>query len=227
MFDKTVGAIVCVKVLLEIFYFTKTIVMKRKVLLAIAISIFLTSVLSAQIEKKDWLFGGSLGINVNNGNNGNSASNSNTSIAPHLAYALGKNSVIGLNFNFGYSTSAYDLYNLGLATNLMYKKFFLIKNKFGWYAQLIGGVGWGENSSFIYDSLGNFHKGKSNYYTYNIGFVPGVYYHISPGVLINADCGGVGYNYTRSPSLWSSNIFVNFLTTFSFGVDFIITKHKS
>ncbi|MBS1598210.1 MAG: hypothetical protein JST75_08290 [Bacteroidetes bacterium] len=75
--------------------------MKRKILLAIAVSIFLIEGLNAQIEKKDWLLGGSLGININNGNNGNNGnSNSNTSIAPHIAYALGRNSVIGLNFNF-------------------------------------------------------------------------------------------------------------------------------
>ncbi|MBS1598211.1 MAG: hypothetical protein JST75_08295 [Bacteroidetes bacterium] len=103
----------------------------------------------------------------------------------------------------------------------------MIKDRFGWYAQLNGGFAWAEYSTLAYDSSGSSHKEKSNYNTYNIGFVPGVYYRVSPGILINADCGGIAYNYNKSQSFWSSTIAVNFLSTFTFGIDFIISRRKS
>lgn len=201
--------------------------MKKKLLLAIAISIFLVDALNAQIEKKDWLLGGSLSINASNGN-GSQYSNSNSGISPHVAYAIGKNSTIGLNFNLNYTTSSSDYKYLSFSTNLLYRKYFVIKDKVGWYTQFSGGIGWSQATQTYTDQGGQVQKSKIHGNLYTAAFVPGIYYRVSPGILINADCGGLGYNHTNyGYGTWSSNLNVNFLNSFSFGIDFIIGKHRS
>ena len=184
--------------------------MKSKMLLSFAIIIFSTFALQAQIEKKDWLLGGTLGFNTSNSNSSNN-SNSNTNFAPHIGYAVGKNSVIGLNAEINYSQSAQESKNFSFSTNAFYKKFFQVKGKFGTYLQFNGGVGWNASSFLLFDSAGTSSKQTSSNHFYSASIVPGVYYQVSPGILLNADCGGLSYSYTTSPDgYWYSNFVIKF-----------------
>jgi len=204
--------------------------MKKKLLLAIAISIFLVHSLNAQVEKNDWLLGGTFSVNANNSNNTLNYPNSNTGISPHIAYAIGKNSVVGLNFNFNYNTASDSYHYLAFSTNILYKKYFVIKHKLGWYTQLGGGIGWSRSTLTTIDQSGQEEKIVRNGNLFSVGVAPGIYFQASPGILINADCGGLGYNYvynTYGDGYWNSSFNVNFLSTFTFGIDFIIGKHRS
>ena len=197
--------------------------MKKKLLLAIAISIFLCGSVSAQIEKRDWLLGGTAGV-------GNSTlySSSNAYIAPHIGYAVGNNSVVGLKLQFNYSTQKYvsdiKMRDLMLNSTFFYKKYFVIKNKVGWYSELYAGGGI-TFDKVKYDSTGFFTKNQN--WNLSAGFIPGIYYQATPFLLVTADFGGVNYTYTNNFGVDGSGISINFLSSFTFGVDFILRKHKN
>ncbi|HLK27226.1 MAG TPA: outer membrane beta-barrel protein [Puia sp.] len=200
--------------------------MQKKNLLFGAIILFSSLVANAQIEKKDWLLGGSFGYNSTNFNSG--SANSNANIVPHIGYAIGNNSVVGLNFSVSFYQNESENKSFSWYTYAYYKKFFPIKQKFGAYLQLNAGIGWNKYSSYIYDSLGTGTKITSNYHAYLVSVVPGVYYHVTPGILLNADCGGISYNYTKGQyDSWNSSFVFNFLSSFTFGVDFILGRKKS
>jgi hypothetical protein len=205
--------------------------MKSKMLLSLTIVIFSSiAVLQAQIEKKDWLLGGSLGFNTSNPNSGSSNySTSNANFAPHIGYAIGHNSVIGLNIGFNYSNTSSQYKSVSFSTNAFYKKFISLKEKFGIYYQINAGIGWSQVSYPISDSTGNV-TSKITYpsHAYNASITPGVYYAVSPKILLNADCGGLGYNYSdNGDGYGTSNFAFNFLSSFTFGVDFILGRKKS
>ncbi|HTQ63924.1 MAG TPA: hypothetical protein VMI12_03960 [Puia sp.] len=181
---------------------------------------------SAQISKGDWLLGGSVGANFGNAN-ANSSSTSNASISPHIGFAIGKNSVLELNFSGTYYSFSGQSYNWGIAANIAYRKFFQVKNKFGLFIEFGGGFGWTKSEYSFYDSSGAISKNYNTAHTYNIGMIPGVYYQVSPGILLNASCGGIDYYYySYNTGDWSSNISVNFLNSFTFGIDFILGKKQ-
>jgi hypothetical protein len=200
--------------------------MQKKNLLFSAFILFFSVIANAQIEKKDWLLGGSFGYNSSNYNAGPSSSNAN--ILPHIGYAIGKNSVMGLSLSISNYTSESDYKIFNLSINAYYKKFFPIKEKFGAYLQVNAGIGWTKNSNYIYDSLGIYTKLTNNAHSYFGSAVPGVYYSVTPRILLNADCGGLVYNYTtQDVNNWSSGFAFNFLSNFTFGVDFILGRKKS
>jgi hypothetical protein len=196
--------------------------MKRKILLAITLAIFLAGTTNAQIEKKDWLLGGTAGFN-----NSTAFGTSNANLAPHIVYAVGNNSVIGLNFAFSYSTqnlTGWKRRDLNLASNIIYRKYFVIKNNLGWYSGFSVGGGIGFDKQKQQDSTHFVTQNQS--WNVGAGFVPGIYYRATPTLLLTADFGGVSYNYFSSYGVSGSEIYFNFLTSFTFGVDFILKKHK-
>jgi hypothetical protein len=197
--------------------------MEKKIYLSAILAIFLFATTFAQIEKGDWLLGGTLGVN-NTSNSPNGGSTSNANIAPHIEYALGKNSVIGLNLGYSSSNNSGNNKLSSFTSNIFYKKYFPCKEKFGTYLLLGGGIVFSK-SSYLVDSAGTLEKSSSTSHSYNIGVVPGVYYLVSKKVLLTADCGGLSYFYTdygsgNSTTYWT----LNFLTSFTFGVDFILGK---
>ncbi|MBS1916255.1 MAG: outer membrane beta-barrel protein [Bacteroidetes bacterium] len=200
--------------------------MQKKNLLLAAFILFFSVVANAQIEKGNWLLGGSFSYGTTNYQN--SPSYSNAGISPHIGYAIGKNSVLGLNFLIGFSETAAQNKSFNLYTNAVYKKFFPIKEKFGMYLQLNAGLGLSRNSYYNFDSSGASVKTTYNSHTYLAGALPGFYYRVTPGILLNVDCGGLAYNYTeQDANNWSSGFTFNFLSNFTFGVDFILGRKKS
>src|SRR5271154_3680500 len=117
--------------------------MKKKIYLSAIFAIFLFSTTLAQIEKNDWLLGGTLGLNTSNNSSnsvpiGNSSSNAN--IAPHVAYALGKNSVIGLDLGYSYYDNSGNYKSSSYSLNIFYKKYLPFNERFGIYFQFEGGI---------------------------------------------------------------------------------------
>jgi hypothetical protein len=198
--------------------------MKKKIYLFIAVIICLSFSSYAQIEKGDWLLGGTLGVN-NSSNSPNGTSTSNANIAPHIAYAVGKNSTIGLNLGYSYSDNSGNYKLSSFASNIFYKKYFPCKEKFGIYLQLNTGIALSKNSYTVIDSAGSYTKSNSTTHSYNVGAIPGIYYLVSKRVLLTADCGGLSYFYDDYGAGYSANSWsFNFLTNFTFGVDFVLGK---
>ena len=201
--------------------------MKEKFLLISSLVLFASLEIQAQVQKGDWLLGGSIGINAGNSSS-MGYSTSNVNILPHIGLAIGKNSVLGLNFGIiYYNSSSGGFSTLTFATNLFYKKYYVLKNKLGWYLEPGGGAGWSENRQTAIDSTGAIFKIKNTTRYYIFGIVPGIYYQISPGILLNVDCGGISYSYSNLGSGYSStNFYFNFLNSFTFGLDFALSKNK-
>ena len=197
--------------------------MKRKILFAITLAVFLTATTNAQIEKKDWLLGGTIGLNTASAN-----STSNVNLAPHIGYALGNNSVIGMNLSFNYSTANYvaeKQHNLGLNSTVFFRKYFTIKENFGWYSGFYAGGGFSFDKQIEADSTHTTTKNQN--WNLRGGFIPGIYYKATQYLLVTVDFGGIGYMYSNGYGRDGSSVTLNFLSSFTFGVDFILGKHKS
>jgi hypothetical protein len=197
----------------------------------LAPAIFLSLNSYAQIQKGTWLLGGTLGFNSANANSistlnlNASNSSSNTNLAPHIAYAIGNNSVIGLDLAYNYDYGSLGTHNTSFSSYLFYKKYIPCQGKFGFYIQANGGINLYRNSYLEGDSSGSTTRITSSTHSYYTGVIPGVYYQVGKKILLEADCGGLAYiYYDFGPEEWESNLSFNFLSNFTFGVDFILGK---
>ena len=201
--------------------------MKKRILLSLPFILLAVS-LRAQVKKGDLLLGATLGFNYNSQNN--NPSGSNTNISPRLSLGIGHNSTLGLAASFGYNTyksaDGFDK-NTGISfgSTLFWKKYYTIKNRFGWYTQLEGSFNTGKVK----------YKNSTTEFTnrnisYGGGLVPGFYYQVSPRLLLNADVGRISAtrsilkNSNGDITSRTTNVNAQFLTFFTFGVDFRIGK---
>lgn len=208
--------------------------MKRQTLLALLIVLASATATRAQIQKGEVLLGATLGFYYNNnGNSGNpSSSSSNSNLAPRIGIAIGQNSVLGFKTSFGYGsskdggTNEQKYTSTTVGAGLYWKKFMPIKKQLGWYLEPNAGF------SYAKGKIRNmFSETKSSSTTYAAGIVPGIYYQPLPKLLLSVDIGGAGYSYainkgTGSSTSKSSAVNLSFLNTFTFGVDFLLTKGK-
>lgn len=194
--------------------------MKIRSLLAFT---FIITTLSsrAQIQKGDVLLGASVGVNTNNYSGGSS---SNAGISPRIGVAIGTNWVLGARFSAGFSNTKSDskTTTTNLGATVFVRKYMPVKNKLGWYAELGAGVGT-VNGKTTNGSIEN----KQNTFSYNAGFIPGVYYHATPKVLLSVDAGGIGYFHSKNKNnvtttSKTSGFGLNFLSSFSFGIDLVL-----
>ena len=98
------------------------------------------------------------------------------------------------------------------------------KKQLGWYLEPSGGVSY-ENNVQKYSNG----ETKNSSTRYAVNLIPGLYYQALPKLLISADFGGLGYSYNRNkssgtPISRSSNVYFNLMSSFTFGVDFILGK---
>lgn len=203
--------------------------MKKISILSVVALLFSISHLKAQVQKKDLLLGGTLSIGTNNYSGGNNTSNTN--LNPRIGYAIGSNSTLSLRLGFGintgkspYGSNRYTNFSAGIS----WKRFFSIKEKFGWYTDVYGNASTGSSRQTSPSSV----TSKITNIGFGAGLTPGIYYMELPRLIISTDFGGIGYSYTRntetgSNAFRSSYINVNFLNYFSVGVDFILTKRKA
>ncbi len=199
-------------------------------ILLLVFSIVSSFVTHAQINKGAILIGGSFGyITTNNNQANNTFSYSNTNISPRFSYAIGQNSLIGVKIGFAYSKtkSLNNNYstNTSFGTNLFWRKYFSIKNKLGWYTELQGGIGKTISKTTFSSSTT---KNKST--NYSIGAIPGLFFQAAPRLQVTADFGGVNYSHSSyknsiGNTTDNSNTFgISLFSSFTVGVDFILTK---
>ena len=117
------------------------------------------------------LYESTLGFNTDNSSPGNTTS-SNSNIAPHHGLALGNHSEIGLDFILSYSSASSGSSDLSISTDIFYKRYFVIKNKLGWYLQFYGGIGSSKNKYNSYDSVGTMVEYTNESKIYNLGIAP-------------------------------------------------------
>lgn len=199
--------------------------MKSKVLPILTLAIISTTSLTAQIKKGDLLLGATAGYNSNRTNS--YYKSSNTNISPRVALAIGENAVLGLHTRFDYvrsksETSDLKTSSLTLGGGAFWRKYIPIKNQLGWYLEANGGV-------YFRRDVNKQSGLKSKYLAteYSVNAIPGLYYRALPKLIINADFGGLGYNYARTrtegnPVGKTSGVYFTMLSSFTFGVDFIL-----
>ncbi|WP_276480534.1 outer membrane beta-barrel protein [Paraflavitalea pollutisoli] len=203
----------------------------KKQLLFTVIAIAASSALTAQVTKGDILLGASAGTGYNGySSTGSAGSNStNANIAPRIGFGIGRNSVLGARLNFNYWNSKspgtdYKQNNLGAGASIYWRHFMPIVSKVGWYIEPAAGVGTVRQKS--QDING---KSKINSFNITATVVPGVYYQALPGLLLNADFGGVNYQYSKnkngtSVTSKSHSVSLGLFNSFTFGFDFILGK---
>lgn len=205
--------------------------MNKKSILLIAAFLTITFASFSQIEKKDILIGGTFGFNT--GSQSENSNNSNANINPRIGYAIGTNSVLSARFGFGYSNSKnenldYRFRAHSFSTGLSWKKFFSFNDKLGWYTDVYSAYNF--SSSKWWNTSSSSTPNETTSKGFSAGIAPGIYFTPVKGMIISADIGGVGYNYSKSKDLSSgsrqSGISANFLNSFNFGIDFIINKKK-
>ena len=199
---------------------------KISILTAIAL-LFSASITYAQILKKDVLLGGTLGYST--GTLYNSGTTSNVNISPRLGYAIGNNSVLSARFGYAFfkskgSTNLNIYKTNSITAGLSWKKFISVKEKFGLYTDLYGTLG---KTYTRQESGPPTVVQKTTTTAYTGGLNPGVYYLPLRWLILSVDAGGLNYTYNRDNSgSHTSSFVVNFLSSFTFGVDFILTKGK-
>ncbi len=194
----------------------------------LVITTFSTATLTAQVQKGNWLLGATMGFNSSTSNNP-SGSSSNTNLSPRIGMAIGNNSVLGLKTNFGYSTSKSETNSdksnsTNIGTSIYWRRYMPIKKQLGWYLEPSAGFSTG--NTVTKNSIG---KTKYNSTTYAVYVTPGLYYQALPKLLINVDFGGLSYSHNRyksggNPINKTSSVNLNLLSSFTFGVDFILGK---
>ncbi|HEY9363906.1 MAG TPA: outer membrane beta-barrel protein [Chitinophagaceae bacterium] len=199
--------------------------MRKLFILTVVANILLISTAFSQIEKGNWLVGGTFGYGNNSSSGGN---NSNANITPNIGYAIGHNSVISTNLGFSSNVSESEVNNdyktstKGLSIGISWKKFHSFKENFGWYTDLTGGLSWSKNNYTTPSS-----ESESTNNGYFAGINPGIYFLPTTTLMLNANVGGLNYYYSKTknagqPSSHNSSINVNLLNYFSFGINFIL-----
>lgn len=206
--------------------------MKRQTLLLLAIIISSTATLTAQVQKGDVLLGATMGVNYGHSDPLTSSS-SNSSLSPRIGLGIGQNSVLGLRVIATYSTNKSEISiakttEMSVGTSVFWRKYMPIKKQLGWYVETNGGIYFGKNTNK--NAVGD--KNKTTSTRYVATAIPGLYYQALPKLLINVDFGGLGYSYSRykyegSPTSRTSNAYINLMSSFTFGVDFILGKRNS
>lgn len=205
-----------------------------KKILSISVFAFLVfiSTVHSQILKKDVLIGGTFGFTTGSGSNSYSTSNAN--INPRIGYAITNNSVLNANFGYAYSRNKSDVAASQFTSNtfnfgLSWRRFIPIKEKFGMFTSLYGSFGKGSSKQ---ENENPHTIVKSTSSNFNAGLSPGLYYIPIPWLVVSVDAGGFGYTYSKNktegnPTGHYSSFGINFLNSFTFGVDFILHKKKA
>ncbi|MBS1566360.1 MAG: hypothetical protein JST39_18400 [Bacteroidetes bacterium] len=199
---------------------------KRFLLLATIVSLSIAS--HAQVEKKDWLLGGSFSFTTGNSSSSavisgaSTVTSSNSNINPELGLAVSKNSILGIRGGLSINTykgkaggkSTYTTW----AAGAFWKRLFPINERVGWFSDVEVG----------YSRLINDYASGYNYEMagFSAGVAPGFYYQPSRRILLNANVGGLSYTYSKNGTNKNSAFDVNLLNAYTFGVSFIINKDK-
>lgn len=203
----------------------------RKLLSLTALALGLGFYSNAQVSKGDLLVGGTLGLNNSNTNyNGATNTTSNVNFNPRVSYAIGNNSILGLNLGYAYNKTKATSTDNQNSTNsfsagVFWRNLMPIKGKFGWYPEVGGAVYTGKTKYTQNNSADNTSKVQG----FNAYVVPGLYYAVSPAFLLNVDFGGVSYGsaktkYNDSPSSTTNSFQLGLFQNFNFGFDFIIGR---
>lgn len=183
----------------------------------------------AQVEKNDWVLGGSLGFSSNNNDATSGSSTSfSSNIVPSLGWAIAKNAVIGIRGGFNANTlkdeTGNKQTNTGYSAGAYWKMYFPFADKAGWYTNL--GAGYFHSKTKNTSSSGST---ASTVNGYNINLSPGVYYMPTRKILLNGGLGGLSYAHSKysGGSLTNSGFSFNLLNSFSFGIEFILGRNNS
>jgi hypothetical protein len=198
--------------------------MKKQILLFSISSLFVAASI-AQVDKKDILLGATVAVNSND--NSIQSTNSNSNLRTRIGYAIGRNSVLNITFGYSFNKaegSGYTYKSNIFSTGVSWQKFFVIKDKVGWYTDLYAMYNNGTSKHL-------FPAGESKVRSqgYSIGVNPGIYYKPVNSLLLTVNAGGISYDYFKNstsgqPVGRESNFTVNVFDYFGFGIGFIISK---
>lgn len=158
------------------------------------------------IEKGLWSIEGDISVNskksISNNEATDTSKNLSFSISPKIGYSIGKNLTLGIGTRYEYSKSKSDLNHIvntfnhtinSFSISPYIKKFFPTSKRLAFHT-----VGVTELSLYkgIHENVDNKER-KSKGTSYFIGLRPGVSYSLSKNLLLQANIGSIGYNYTE------------------------------
>ena len=178
----------------------------------------------AQIEKKDVLLGGNLGVSYNQHSPNNFSSNSN--IQPFVQFAYKNNRTVGFSFDVSYSSQKSNngnnesqQFSFGPALN--FTQYHPIKGAFGWWLAEEVGARF-INSKFV--SGGN--EQTSDATTVSLNVTPGLYYTLGEkkNWLVQASVGGIGASYSEGNGVENWGFGTSLFQYYRFGFGYIFRK---
>jgi hypothetical protein len=195
----------------------------RKFFLSIS-AVFTALFVQAQVEKKDVLFGGNLGVYFNQTGPNNYSSNSN--IQPFVQFAYKNNRTVGFAFDVSYlsqksnnGNNESQQFSFGPAIN--FTQYHPIKGAFGWWLQEELGARFSSSKNV---SSGN--EQTTDATTVALNVTPGLYFTIGEkkNWLLQASVGGIGGSYSGSNGVDSWGFGTSLFQYYRFGFAYIFRK---
>jgi hypothetical protein len=184
----------------------------------------ITLLAQAQIEKKDVLLGGNLGVYYFQ--NGPNQTGSNSSFQPFVQFAYKNNRTIGFNLEMYYSSNSsndgqYKSQTFSLGPAINFTQYHPIKGAFGWWLQQEAGARFSNNRN-----TGPAGEQKSDDTRVFVNVTPGLFYAIGEkqNWLLTASVGGIGGSYSGSNGVDSWGFGTNIFQYYRFGFAYIFKK---
>lgn len=152
------------------------------------------------IQPKTWSIGGGASLRLNQTEYDAEYSRKifGLNLRPNVGYAIGENLMLGTGLRYSYNeTRTVDSSNdreqsgSGVGIFPFISKYFNLNNRFAFNltGELGYEYGWGENYT-----LDNGYESTSN--SFEASIRPGITYFVSQNIALNAQLGGIFYNYT-------------------------------
>lgn len=221
--------------------------MKRNQHIFLLLCMLISAGAKSQFNKGDRLIGGA--VNVYSSNNGytyqNTTVTTNTSnyfgsgFVPRYSWVCKNNVMNGifLNGNYShsksYSTSNSNEYSksdyFSVGAGYFIRKYNDFNRELGWFLEYNGLISYGVNKQ-AQTIAGNASNYKSSSVTAGINIFPGLYYKVSPAVLIEAGLGGINASYSKgkgnNTESHGFNVGLNFPSNFTFGLNFFMAPKR-
>jgi hypothetical protein len=178
--------------------------MKKPIILFIVVSFCLVTSVCAQVDKGNFMLGGTLSFSSDNTNKPSTIGEFKTtqfSFAPKFGVGLSGNWIFGglIEVDVAHlestTSSIDDLKNATYLAGIFVRKFFPFKNQFGFFGEGNLKYGFGKNTT-SFSSTGT--KLEEKLKEYSISVNPGFYFKPTQKFFIEASIGNIGYAHTTN-----------------------------
>lgn len=220
--------------------------MKRNRLAIVILCMLVSFAAKSQFAKGDRLIGGAINIYsaYNNYTYSNNPTNNNnsfgTGFVPRYSWVTKDNTMNGVYLSSNYSQSkTFSSSNSGQYSKNIYfslglgyfiRKYKDFNQQLGWFLEYNGILSYRLNKQ-TQNVTGNTLDDKSTSIGAGVNVSPGLYYRVSPAVLVEAGFGGANATYSKGRGSGTEShgviIGLNFPSNFTFGLQFLLGRKQS